>query len=300
MAISMHKAIIKSPSFHLPTSVFGLISPVVNFPSLVSRLLSSMLDYTSQAGIFPKIKTLIFLTTLILLSITHGNLSAQNSKAVVYLIPGQGGDYRLYKNINIDSTFETRNIEYFTPEKGWNMTDFARELSKQIDTSRAYILVGVSLGGMLATEMGDFLNPKKIILISSAKSRYEFPGRYRFQKKFPIYKLVPPGAVKIGALALQPIVEPARARHKETFVSMLKDKDPKFLKRTVGMIMQWERVSYREDIIHIHGDNDHTIPFRNVKLNYLIENGSHMMVLTKADEISALLNQILLEPTLPY
>ena len=108
--------------------------------------------------------------------------------------------------------------------------------------------------------------------------------------------MVPGAVVKKGALLLQPIVEPDRKYDKETFVAMLTDKDPKFLKRTVAMIMEWDRIKCREDIIHIHGDRDHTIPIQNVSYNYLIKRGSHMMVLTKGNEISVLINQILLKP----
>ncbi len=92
---------------------------------------------------------------------------------------------------------------------------------------------------------------------------------------------------------MQPIVEPVQKQYKEIFKSMLNDKDPEFLKRTIGMIINWERVCYSNEIIHIHGDKDNTIPIRNVKYDYLIENGSHMMVLTKGEEISKLINKIL-------
>ena len=240
-------------------------------------------------------KTLIFLLILTIITLNWSNIKAQDSKPVVYLIPGQGSDYRLFKNIDIDSSFETKNIKYFTPDKDWNLRDFAKVLSRQIDTNRTFILVGVSLGGMLATEMGSFMNPEKIILISSAKCRKELPGRYNFQRSVPVYKVVPGSVAKKGALLLQPIVEPDRRYDKKTCVAMLTDKDPKFLKRTIAMIMEWDRIKYRDDIIHIHGDKDHTIPIRNISYDYIIEKGSHMMVLTRGDEISALINQILLK-----
>lgn len=240
-----------------------------------------------------KTSLLLFFFSFYLLSC--GLLSAQNAKPVIYLIPGQGADSRQFKNLSIDNKFEVKNIEYFTPEKGWEMKDFAKALVAQIDTSRKFVLVGVSLGGMLATEMGDFLHPEKIILISSAKCRDEFPGRYKFQRVIPIYKWVPGGLVKGGAKFLQPLVEPDRKYDSEMFKSMLNDKDPVFMKRTVAMIMEWDRTDYRQDIIHIHGDNDHTLPGKNIKYDFLIKNGSHMMVVTRADEISVLINQILLE-----
>jgi pimeloyl-ACP methyl ester carboxylesterase len=75
--------------------------------------------------------------------------------------------------------------------------------------------------------------------------------------------------------------------------TMLKEKDPLYLKRTVDMIIQWDRTTHPDRIIHIHGNKDHTIPVKNVKVDYLVEGGSHMMMLTRADEIKALLGPIL-------
>ena len=153
--------------------------------------------------------------------------------------------------------------------------------------------VGASLVVMLATEMRAFFRPEKVIIIASAKARQELPGRYRFQKKLPLYRLFPGKISKWGALRLQPIFEPDRNKEKEIFVQMLKDKDPRFLQRTIKMIIQWERTTYHEEIIHIHGEKDHTIPIKNVDYDYRIEKGSHVMTLTRAAEISRLLNTLL-------
>lgn len=173
------------------------------------------------------------------------------------------------------------------------MKAYAVELSNQIDQSNPFILIGTSIGGMLSCEMNEFMNPEKVIIISSAQNKYELPGRYNFQKKFPIHKLVSKGMAKTGALILQPIVEPDRNKEKETFVSMLKAKDKTFLKRSIEMIVEWEKESFDESIIHIHGDNDHTVPIENINCQYIIENGSHMITLTRAEEINSILNEIL-------
>ncbi len=213
----------------------------------------------------------------------------------VYLIPGQGSDHRVFNNLKIDTRFDTAHIHYFTPDTGWTMRDFAMELSTQIDTAKKFVIVGYSLGGMIATEMSYFLNPDKTIIISSAKCSNELPTRYTFQKKIPVYELVSAKTAKKGAQVLQPIVEPDRKNEKETFKNMLADKDPEFLKRTIGMIISWENQRCNGDIIHIHGDNDKTIPSRNVDYDYLIDNGSHLMLLTRGDEISSLINEILIQ-----
>ena len=208
---------------------------------------------------------------------------------IIYLIPGQGADYRLFNNLDLGSDYEIRHIHYETPQKGTSLPAFAKQLSKQIDTTEQFILIGVSLGGMIATEMHEFLSPQKTIIISSAKTRKELPFQYRFQRKLPLYKILSSRAAKVGAQIMQPIVEPDRNKEKTTFKSMLKDKDPAFFRRTIEMILKWERVHYAEDIIHIHGNKDRTIPIKNVSYNYLVPKGSHMMTLTRGEEISQLL-----------
>ncbi len=233
-------------------------------------------------------------TTVVLFLLFNLFGLAQSNKTTVYFFQGQGSDSRLFDSIQLKEGFEKKCIEYGTPGKGVTMEGFARELSAQIDTTQPYVLVGTSLGGMLCTEMAEFLKPEKVILISSASNRKELPFRYRFQRVVPIYMIVP-GFVMVGcARILQPIVEPDRNKNKETFKSMLKEKDRVYMSRTVKMIMRWKRTSNSAQIHKIHGENDHTIPFRNIQnVEFAIENGSHMMTLTRGREISQILNQIL-------
>ena len=223
----------------------------------------------------------------------HASTSLFAQKQIIYLIPGQGSDYRIFSEIKLDTSYELRPITYWTPYPNMSMNNYAHLLAQQIDTTINFSIIGVSLGGMLATEMTTFLEPEKVIIISSAKNRHELPKRYTFQRWIPIHQIVPNRISKIGAQILQPIVEPDRKNEKETFKSMLKSKDPVFYDRTIEMIIEWDRESNPDNIIHIHGDNDHTIPHRNVDYDYLIENGSHMMTLTRSDEISTLLTKIL-------
>jgi len=211
----------------------------------------------------------------------------------IYLIPGQGSDYRIFSKIKFPPNYEICHINYVIPNKGESLRAYAKRLSNQIPEGEKFILTGVSLGGMIATEIAEIRDPEKIIIISSAKNSNELPKRYNFQKRIPVYKLVGAKLSKRGAKVLQPIVEPDRNREKETFKSMLDSKDPEFLKRTIAMIINWERKSNSKEIIHIHGDNDKTVPIKNVEYDYLIKNGSHMMALTEAEKISAILQQIL-------
>jgi pimeloyl-ACP methyl ester carboxylesterase len=223
-------------------------------------------------------------------------MKAQSAaKTTIYLFPGQGSDERIFAGFRPDSSYTLVPIKYPVPEKNTTLKQFARQVSAQVDTTKPYVFIGVSLGGMICTELTESMKPEKTIIISSAKCRKELPFRYRFQKSVPVYKMIPKTIIKGGALMLQPIVEPDRKKNKAVFKSMLRSKDKSYLKRTIGMIINWDRQSYPERIIHIHGTNDHTLPHRKLKCNYTIQKGSHMMTLTKAGEINRLLNEILSE-----
>lgn len=233
---------------------------------------------------------LYLLLTLAFVSMTKAEGS---TKTKIYLIPGQGSDSRIYSNIQFPDNFETVHIKYELPAEGETMKSYAKKMAKQIPEEEGFIIIGVSLGGMIATEIAEIKSPNKVILISSAKNATELPARYNFQKNIPLYKMVGPKLSKSGAQFLQPIVEPDSKNEAATFQAMMEDKDPVFLKRTIQMIIEWDKQSNSCDIIHIHGNKDKTIPIKHVDYDYLVENGSHMMTLTRGDELSEILCEIL-------
>jgi hypothetical protein len=210
---------------------------------------------------------------------------------IIYLFPGQGADCRLFKYIEFP--YDTIHLKFPIPEKKTTLREYAHGFIPWIDTDRPFILIGVSLGGMICSELADTLEPEITIVISSAKYRAELPGRYKFQKTIPLNKIIPKGMTKWGAKVLAPIVEPARKQDTETFRSMIEAKDPAYIKRTVDMVINWDKEGYDDSIIHIHGDKDHTLPHRKVRYDYLVENGTHMMVYIRGDEVSKLINEIL-------
>ncbi|WP_375577876.1 alpha/beta hydrolase [Marivirga tractuosa] len=223
---------------------------------------------------------------IIFLSLCSYDISFSQEQPIIYLFPGQGSDERLFDSLKFKNDYKIIHIKYPIPEKGSSLPEYAKRIAKQIDTTQQYIFIGVSLGGMIISELNDFLNPEKSIIISSAKTRSELPFRYRFQKAIPIYKIVPPKLMLAGAKFLQPIVEPDRNTNKAIFKSMLSSKDPVYMKRTVEMIIKWDRKIELKNFIHIHGTKDRTIPIRNVKPTHIIEGGSHMMTLTQPSPIN--------------
>lgn len=238
-------------------------------------------------------KCICSILCLVLMSQSVSGIHGPGKDTLIYLFPGQGADARLFKHLKLPPGYDTVHISYPVPEKRESLPEYAARFMAQIDTTSPFILLGVSLGGMICTELSDTLRALRTIVISSAKTTEELPGRYTFQQDFPLNRMIPKRLTKGGARLLQGIVEPDRKYDKETFKDMLKSKDPLYLKRTVDMIINWERTEYPEQIVHIHGDKDHTIPIKNIDYDILLEGGSHMMILTRAEEINKILAEIL-------
>ncbi len=213
----------------------------------------------------------------------------------IYLLHGLAADTRLFKNIELDSTYELHPIVLDIPLKNETMKTYAQRISLQIDTTIPFALIGVSFGGMVCTELSQLIPAQKVILIASAGCRKELPNRYTRMKNFPIYKIIPGWFMKWSSFIVQPLFEKDRKKEKATFNAMLRDKNPYFLKNATQLIVNWDRKEKPQNLIHVHGNNDHTIPLKNVKANYIIENGSHLMVLTQGKELNPLLNRLLKE-----
>jgi len=222
------------------------------------------------------------------------NLKAQTAATKIYLIHGQGSDSRLFSKLILNNKFDTVHLNLPLPEKEDDMRSYARKLIPKIDTLNNFILIGVSLGGMVAAELNELIHPVQTIIISSAKNRNELPGRYKFMRTIPLYKLFPAGIIKRSSFVVQPLFEPDRKREKAIFKSMLKKKDKHFLKRTIPLIVNWDKKDNKgKPLHHIHGTKDHTIPIRNIQSPIAVKKGSHMMALTQAELISEKINEIL-------
>ncbi len=213
---------------------------------------------------------------------------------IVYLLPGQGSDVRIFKNLKFDPNIDTVNIRYPNPYEKETMEEYAFRISTQIDTTSPFVIIGVSLGGMIACELSDILNPEKVIIISSASSSEEIPGMYKFFKKFPVHHEISSSVFKYSTFILQPAFEHDRNIEKKTCVNMLRDKDALFIKRAVNLIVTWNRTekdNLNKNIIQIHGDADNTLPTTNIQADYIIKEGSHMMTLTRSAEISKIISE---------
>ncbi len=209
----------------------------------------------------------------------------------VYCIPGMGVNERLFRNLKLDNC-SIHHIKWETPFKNESLADYAMRLSKQIDTSKPFVLVGVSFGGMCSVEISKQLKPRKTFIISSSKLVEELPLKISFFRKIPFYLLFRDGFYKNAVMLAKKQFGVITPEQKISFRKMLDTAPKNYYNGAVNCIVNWNSDSYPENLIHIHGTADKVLPYRKVQnCNYTIKGGTHFMVINNGEEISKIINE---------
>jgi pimeloyl-ACP methyl ester carboxylesterase len=207
----------------------------------------------------------------------------------VYFISGLGADKRAFSFMDL-SFCEPVFVEWIPPLKNETLPAYALRLRQQIEEEHP-IIVGVSFGGMLATEMAKMDDRLQAIIIASNKSSKEFPAYLRIGKYLPVYKWLPGGLLKTGRFNW--IIGAKGDERKQLIRSIIADSNPAFLKWAVGAILHWNETTVPTNVKHIHGTADRLLPFRYVKADFVIEGGTHLMTINNSGEVSAVLSKLL-------
>lgn len=208
----------------------------------------------------------------------------------VYFISGLGADRRAFSLLDL-SFCEPVFIDWIKPWPDEGLKDYAHRLRGQIPDEHPSI-VGVSFGGMLATEMARADQQIKAVIIASNKSASEFPPYLRMGKYLPLYKWVPGSWIRKTAM-LAWLFGPKGKEQERLLKEIIRDLDPQFLKWAIGAILGWKEKEVPSNVIHIHGSADRLLLRRFVKADVEVPGGTHLMSMNMPGEISALLKRFL-------
>ena len=207
-------------------------------------------------------------------------------RKTVYFISGLGADRRAFRKLIFPPDFELVHLDWISSILNESLAAYAARLALRIDTSVPFYLVGLSFGGMLATEIAKKLNPVHTFLISSTTSYKGLPWYYRAAGKLRLQKLVPVSLLKKGnGIGLKLLG--AKTQDEITLLKQLVTAcDPYFMKWALTCILEWRNTERPVNLTHIHGTADNILPFRfTTKPDVIITGGGHFMVYANAREI---------------
>ncbi len=209
----------------------------------------------------------------------------------VYIFSGLGADERVFKRLDfkdLDVTF----VQWIKPKVNEPLTNYANRISKQIKDENP-ILIGLSFGGIVATEIAKIISVNKLILISSLKTRGEIPLVYRVAGQLHLHRLIPYAILKKDHFLNRWLFGVIKKNDRDLFKKVLADTDIDFLKWAINCIVKWDNTQLQPNLFHIHGTNDKILPISKSGEVIVIQNGGHLMVLDKAKQVSEALHQII-------
>ena len=109
----------------------------------------------------------------------------------VYMMPGMAAEPTIFNRIKLPKDqFQIHWLEWVIPTENESLESYAKRMISKIEHDNI-VLLGVSFGGVLVQEMSKFMTLKKLIVISSVKSKYELPKRMKIAKFLKAYKFAP-------------------------------------------------------------------------------------------------------------
>jgi len=210
----------------------------------------------------------------------------------IYLIAGIGADTRVYNNIDLHG-YEAIPVDWIEPDSRDTLAMYAQKLIYQYHIAPNSVVIGNSLGGMIAIEIAKQVPLDKVILISSIKTIDEAPGYFGFFRRVPVYRIIPKKLYSSLGFLIELVFGEMNSADKALFKDMLAKSSAQFLRWAMDAALSWDNTTQIPDVYHITGDKHLIFNYKKIKNVAIVKGGTHIMIFDKAKEINKLLRDIL-------
>lgn len=207
----------------------------------------------------------------------------------LYIISGLGADRKVFENIVFPKKFsEVIHIDWLMPSQEEPFEDYVNRMAATIDPSEKFCLLGYSFGGIIAQEIHKQKPAQKIVILGSIKSHKEKSLAFQLAKKSRIFEKVSESYFNEDKLKSLEFIR--KIFHPKLW-QYFTVKTPIYLKWSINKILEWESEEAPE-VIQILAEKDIVFPPKNSKPNYIVKNGTHLFPVTKAKEVSVILEEV--------
>lgn len=208
----------------------------------------------------------------------------------IYCISGLGADSSIFQKVAINNSV-LHHVHWTHLDKDDTVADYARKLSEQIPDNSD--LIGLSFGGMLAVEIAKIKPLKKVVIISSAKTRGEIPNFSNILTWFITHRLIPHFLFTNANKYVFEYFGANTEDEKQLLRHIFNNSDGQFMSRAMRIVTLWNNEVIPPNVVHIHGTSDRIIPPDFIVPDYWIQGGSHIMIYNRAAELNKILNGII-------
>jgi len=212
----------------------------------------------------------------------------------VYFMPGMAANPSIFEYIKLpEDQFEIHWLEWIIPVVNETIESYAKRMLISIAHKNS-VLIGVSFGGIIVQEMGKFGDFKKIIVISSVKTKFELPKRMKIARITGAYKMIPTQLLSnVEALAKYTFGKTVTKRV-ALYKKYLSVSDKRYLDWAIKTVIFWDQEKTLPNVIHIHGEKDAVFPIKNINDCIVVKGGTHIMIINKYKWFNENLPQLIL------
>lgn len=214
----------------------------------------------------------------------------------VYLIPGLGYNPRIFEQLALPG-LEVEYVTWIDPLPKESVGDYAeRMLSPMVDLSDDVVLIGHSMGGMVAQDFASRHAVSKVIIISSRQAGDRMPFFFKLLRWFRVDLIFSRQlCVKTVRFWGKPhgFTSPALM---DLFKDMMGQCSNTYLKWALYQVVRWKAPPLPPDlnVFQIHGTDDRTIPAKDIaQSDVMVQDGSHILVYKRPEEVAQAIMQML-------
>lgn len=210
-------------------------------------------------------------------------------------MPGMAASPAIFEHIKLpEDRFKVHLLEWLMPYKKETLAAYAKRMTGAIK-HQAPVLLGVSFGGILIQEMAKHIEVKKLIVISSVKTRHELPRKMIFSRYTKIHKLLPTGLANNIELLSKYAFGESVTKRLELYKKYLAVREKHYLDWSIDQIVNWKQDTILPNLVHIQGEKDIVFPITYIRECIRIKDGTHAMILNKYRWFNKNLPEILLD-----
>ena len=209
-----------------------------------------------------------------------------------YFISGLAADERVFNHIRLPAAIEMIPLRWIPHKRKEKLEEYAHRLAEEIDASKPFLLVGLSMGGMIAVEIAKIHPPAQLILISTVPTHLHFPPSFKLFRLLRLYALVPVKFLKAISIYKRDLLNDS-AEDMDVLKRVIRDSDPAFIRWGMEAILRWRNIGIPLSAVHIHGSRDEILPLRYTNPTHIIKGAGHLMIMKRADEINRVLANVI-------
>lgn len=209
----------------------------------------------------------------------------------IYCISGLGADHRLFVNLHIEG-YTLMPLPWVPFDEKDDMSSYASKIFLSIPEENP-IVMGLSFGGMLTTEMCKTHKVRYGILISSAKTKRELGYNISVAIAKSAMDVLPDSSFNTPFWFELFNLGAHTNEERKLLRQIISDSDPKFVQWCIKTLLSWKNEEIPANLSHIHGTSDRVITPSKIRADRWIQKGSHIMIYNRADEVSEWISEVL-------